>query len=362
MTFSICIPNYNYDQFLGATIESVLAQHHGDLELHISDNASTDASVDVVRSFDDPRISLSQNRCNVGFAANLDRAVAGTTGDRIILLSSDDLMAPTALAVYDETLRNLDKPDSTIISATCQVIDGTGEPIGMLGPPTWCWQKKDVDGDLSRAIGRIAYRLTPEQVLERSLRQMRNPLWFASTCYPRSLYRAVEGYRGQHLIGPDKEFHWRLVAAADSVVFIDSPLFSYRVHSSNQNSQQSRVGALKFLVDQYTLSFNTDPQVRSTGNTTSEELAQSFVREDIAKRSVLALVTGDPVLAQRTIAFGMATYPKLMSSDPLAVVARALVAGRLATSPLLRRFERRARSSILAQSVLVKEGSPGVPT
>ena len=361
MTFSICIPNYNYAQFLGATIDSVLDQHHTDLELHISDNASTDGSVAVVEAYDDPRLTLSVNRCNVGFAANLDRAVAGTTGDWIILLSSDDLMAPTALSVYRETIDCLEDSAGTIISATCQVIDAEGDPVGILGPPTWCWQKEDVDRDLSRAIGHIAYRLTPEQVLERSLRQMRNPLWFASTCYPRSLYDAVEGYRGQHLMAPDKEFHWRLVSAADSVVFIDSPLFSYRVHSSNQSALQARAGALKFLVDQYTLSFNTDQQVRTTGNTTSDELARSFVREDIAKRAIVALVTGDRVLARRTIAFGMAAYPKLMSSDPLVLLARALVAGRLVTSTVLRKFEGPVRSRMLTQSMLVKEGNPGVP-
>jgi hypothetical protein len=190
---------------------------------------------------------------------------------------------------------------------------------------------------------------------------MRNPLWFASTCYPRALYEAVEGYRGQHLMAPDKEFHWRLISAADSVVFIDSPLFSYRVHSSNQSAQQSRVGALKFLVDQYTLSFNTDPQVKAAANTTSDELAQSFVREDIAKRALVALVTGDRVLAKRTIAFGMATYPKLMASDPLVLLARALVAGRFVTSSVLRRFEGPVRTRMLTQSMLVKEGNPGVP-
>ena len=359
MTFSICIPNYNYAQFLGLTIESVLGQHHGDLELHISDNASTDGSVDVVRSFDDDRVRLSENNCNVGFAGNLDRAVRGTTGEWIILLSSDDLMTPRALSTYRETLDNLGDDPGTIISATCQVIDGDGKPVGILGPPTWCWQKEDVDRDLSRAIGHIAYRLTPEQVLERSLRHMRNPLWFASTCYSRKLYDAVEGYRGQNLMSPDKEFHWRLVSAADSVIFIDSPLFEYRVHSSNQSNQHT--GSLKFLVDEYTMSFNTDQDVRSTGNTSADDLARSFIREDIAKRAIVALVTGDRLLARRTIAFGNAAYPQFMASDPLVLLARGLVAGRLITSPILRKFERPVRNRLLTQSMLVKEGNPGVP-
>ena len=359
MTFSICIPNYNYAQFLGLTIESVLGQHHGDLELHISDNASTDGSVDVVRSFDDDRVRLSENNCNVGFAGNLDRAVRGTTGEWIILLSSDDLMTPRALSTYRETLDNLGDDPGTIISATCQVIDGDGKPVGILGPPTWCWQKEDVDRDLSRAIGHIAYRLTPEQVLERSLRHMRNPLWFASTCYSRKLYDAVEGYRGQNLMSPDKEFHWRPVSAADSVIFIDSPLFEYRC-TPRTRATSTRVRSSSWSTSTRCRSTPTRTCARPATPAPTTSPAASSARTSRSGRSS-PWSAGDRLLARRTIAFGNAAYPQFMASDPLVLLARGLVAGRLITSPILRKFERPVRNRLLTQSMLVKEGNPGVP-
>src|SRR5579871_6005385 len=100
--YSICIPNYNYERYLGRTIQSVLDQSCPELEIVVSDNASTDKSVDLVRGFGDPRIRLNINRCNVGFAGNLDRAAKMARGGRLILLSSDDLMRPEALATYDK--------------------------------------------------------------------------------------------------------------------------------------------------------------------------------------------------------------------------------------------------------------------
>ena len=90
MKFSICIPNYNYGRYIGETIRSALDQH-AEVEVLVADNASTDDSVAVVESVGDARVHLRRNSWNVGFAGNLDRACAGATGDRMILLSSDDL-------------------------------------------------------------------------------------------------------------------------------------------------------------------------------------------------------------------------------------------------------------------------------
>jgi len=66
--FSICIPNYNYAQYIGETIQSVLDQTCQDFEIIVADNASTDESVSVVEGFHDARIRLVRNRYNIVFA------------------------------------------------------------------------------------------------------------------------------------------------------------------------------------------------------------------------------------------------------------------------------------------------------
>ena len=100
MKFSICIPNYNYERYLGRTIASVREQQDVDLEILMSDNASTDGSVALAQSFGDPRIQVHVNAVNVGFAGNLDRAARMATGEWMIMLSSDDLARPGALTTY----------------------------------------------------------------------------------------------------------------------------------------------------------------------------------------------------------------------------------------------------------------------
>ena len=106
-TFSIAIPNFNYGKYIGATIQSVLDQREPAAEIYVSDNASTDDTVRVLEAIDDPVLRWHRNRRNVGFAGNIDRAVMPTTGTHVIVLSSDDLMLPDALATYRKLLDHL---------------------------------------------------------------------------------------------------------------------------------------------------------------------------------------------------------------------------------------------------------------
>jgi glycosyltransferase involved in cell wall biosynthesis len=355
MKFSICIPNFNYARFLGETVQTALDQRYADVEVHVADNHSTDDSLEVLDAVDDPRLTFHRNRRNVGFAPNLDRAASGTTGDWMIMLSSDDVIKPDAIQIYHDVIQQSGGPGvRMVVSSTCEVIDPTGEPVGLMGPARWCWRPADIDPELTRSLGVDVYRLPADEVLRRSIATMRNPVWFASTCYPRELYDEVEGYSGHALVNPDKEFHWRVIAAADSVVFIDSPLFGYRVHPSNQDGQQLRSGAMKRIVDQYVATFNTDPAVLERAGVTNADMARNFVREDVAKRAVLSLIERDLPSAQRIISFGRATYPGLMRTDNLALVARALVATRWATAPVLARIGPRMFERQLAQKMVFR--------
>ena len=99
-TFSVCIPNYNYARYVGETIRSVLDQTYPHFEVVVVDNASTDASLDVIRSFHDPRIRVFANRYNIGFAPNLQKATAYARNEYLNLLSADDVMRPDALERY----------------------------------------------------------------------------------------------------------------------------------------------------------------------------------------------------------------------------------------------------------------------
>ncbi len=94
---SIIMPSYNTGDYIGDSIRSVLAQTYENWELLIVDDCSTDRSVEVIRSFCDPRIILLKNEKNSGAAISRNYALREAKGKWIAFLDSDDIWAPEKL-------------------------------------------------------------------------------------------------------------------------------------------------------------------------------------------------------------------------------------------------------------------------
>lgn len=313
--FSICIPNYNYGRYLGETIASVLGQGFGDLEVCVSDNASTDDSVAVVKGIDDERVRLGINPTNVGFAPNLDRAGAMASGRTMITLSSDDVMNDGALEVYSVLLDAVD-PLSSVVGSAISVIDGSGTAIGRVATHPGVWKRADLDAALSARVGVEVYSAPAGEILRRAVARMRNPFHFATFAFPRELYVEVGGYSGQRLVNPDKWFNWRILGVADTAYFVNADLFSYRWHESNQTAGMKQSGALKFLVDEYCSTFQLDPMVLQSIGLERSVVEQAFVHHDIGLRGLRDLAKGDRHDLRRTVHFALAAYPQHASRVP----------------------------------------------
>jgi len=55
---SICMPVFNAERWVGAALDSALRQAYTEFELIVADNASTDRTLEIVRSFDDSRVRI----------------------------------------------------------------------------------------------------------------------------------------------------------------------------------------------------------------------------------------------------------------------------------------------------------------
>lgn len=91
---SICITAFNRERYIDDAVESALRQTYQPLEIVVVDDASTDSTVERVRSYDDPRIRLFVNKTNLGQSANRNLALALARGELIKFLDSDDMLDP----------------------------------------------------------------------------------------------------------------------------------------------------------------------------------------------------------------------------------------------------------------------------
>ena len=327
VSLSVLIPNYNYARYIGETIESVLRQARPDVEVVVADNASTDNSVEVVRGFNDKRVRLSVNPCNVGFSANLERVANLGRGRRMLMLSSDDRMGPGALAAYERLESALGpRAERAVWGSSVTVIDSKGNPFGVQHPDAKLWRDAEVEPELSRAVGHQVRAMPAAALLRRCLELLRTPLPFATTCYPRALHDAVGGYAGGRLMNPDKWFLWKLLAVIDTVYVIDAQLFEYRVHDAGQVPQETRSGALKHLTDQYIATFNLPDSILKKAGIEREALAEAFIEQDIALRGFVALAQGRREVARRSVSFGQAAYPQVVRANPKMWALRGLLA------------------------------------
>ncbi len=91
---TIAMPVYNGAATLSRAVSSALDQTYRDIELLVIDDGSSDSSVDLVRSFRDPRIRLIVHEENRGLAATRARLVDESVGSYIAWLDCDDWAHP----------------------------------------------------------------------------------------------------------------------------------------------------------------------------------------------------------------------------------------------------------------------------
>ncbi len=100
-TFSVLVPVYNHEKYIGPALDSLLAQTDPDWEAVVVNDGSTDGTPAVIEAYArrDARIRVF-HKTNGGVSTALNRGLAEVTGEWVCWLSSDDLFEPDKLAVH----------------------------------------------------------------------------------------------------------------------------------------------------------------------------------------------------------------------------------------------------------------------
>ena len=199
---SVLMTSYNRERYIGAAIESVLAQWYEDFELLVVDNCSTDRSVDIAREYaaKDPRVRVHVNERNLGQFGNRNRAAELARAPLMRYLDSDDLMYPHCLAMSVPPM--LHEPRAELALSLPK--EWPGGPSPML--------------------------LTPRMMYQREFLSMERPLLVGPSggLFRREAFLAIGGYEDRGM--PSDNLFWLKACARWNVLALPAGLFWYRVH------------------------------------------------------------------------------------------------------------------------------------
>lgn len=222
---SVCIPVYNGEQHIQETIESVQKQTFSDFELLIQDNASTDATWELLvrLAAQDPRISLARNPNNLGMSGNWNAVIDRAQGKYVMLLSADDLLLPNFLR---DCLAEFEREPVDAVTANHLYLE---------------------EGKTRKRNVRVkagTYRDFVNKVM------LFNPFSINFTLFSRTALDRLRVNRrvfARSLYTCDYDLWLRAAGAGMAVSYLEEPLALYRVHTSNLSKQRIRMNKHTFL-------------------------------------------------------------------------------------------------------------------
>ncbi len=207
MKFSIIVPVYNVEQYLGQCLESLQAQDFDNFEIICVNDGSTDRSREILTEWEArlPQMRVIDQE-NCGLSAARNTGLKAATGDYVVFVDSDDWVEPTMLSTLAESIGNED-----IACFACQRTDNKAtDSLPKEQTSGWDYYNRHALEHREIPFVCVWQRCYRRQFL------LDNSLWFR------------EG-----ILHEDNEFTPRACLKAESIKVIPDVLYNYRVRPNS---------------------------------------------------------------------------------------------------------------------------------
>ncbi len=217
---SIIIPTYNRSQLIVDTLESVRAQSYSPIEIIVIDDGSTDDTSNVVsvwkKEHSYTHLTLLSLEKNVGKSAAVNKAIACSSGEYLMILDSDDLLFPDAINHEVDFLSRF--PEVGAVFGNAYVLRDnkkTQEPYGNL------FTHMEEFTDLQQVYGDLLLRC--------------NAIVASTVLMQRDVIRSVGDFNpAQHYVH-DWDY-WIRISHQSRIGYINKQILYYRIQSPGSSS------------------------------------------------------------------------------------------------------------------------------
>jgi glycosyltransferase involved in cell wall biosynthesis len=218
---SIIIASYNYQDFIEATLDSVLIQTHKNLELVIVDDCSPDRSVEVITRWlmqhKDRflRAILAKPHHNQGLAQTRNSAIRLACGAKIFVLDSDNMLLPSCIARHCEVM---DRTGAELVYSIFEWFGAIKQPgVGDFWDPSKLRHGNYID---------------------------------AMAMFSKTAWSEVGEYSYFDVMGwEDYDLWLKFIERGFTGIFIPEVLCRYRVHPASMNLQETGPKGLRLNVE-----------------------------------------------------------------------------------------------------------------
>jgi glycosyltransferase involved in cell wall biosynthesis len=202
---SVLLPSFNAGKNLIYAVSSILNQSHSNLELIVIDDASTDDSIEQLKSISDNRLVILKQSANSGYPTAMNAGLAMAKGDFIARMDADDVSEPTRLAEQLNILKSFPQ------ASFCGVVRYRITPGG----------KRYVDKQRPKE----PYRWETWDDLVHNTRLFTDP----SVMIEKKKVLEVGGYRTFQRSGMDVDLWLRVMERFGACITLTVPLFGKRL-------------------------------------------------------------------------------------------------------------------------------------
>ncbi|MDO4748245.1 MAG: glycosyltransferase family A protein [Eubacteriales bacterium] len=268
MLFSVLIPLYNAEKYIGECIDSVLAQTYKDFEIVIVDDGSTDRSSEIADKYakdysDNIRVKHKEK---TGVVLTRRRLLQEAKGEYIVWIDSDDIYKPDYLSDLSEEI-NKNQPD--VIISNYEFLDDSKKVVCSLDLPDKSIIQKD-----------DKHIIFEKMLLGRNMNEL------VTKCIRREIIDINVDYSGfMHVrMGDDLFCLLPIFDVAERIEYLDRSYYLYRVVTSSitHTETYSRYYSYRTI-------FERELYYLSKWNFTPEETAK--VKDKFANRIVDSLVS-----------------------------------------------------------------------
>lgn len=216
---SVIVASYNYEKYIGETLDSILAQTYDNYEIIVVDDGSKDKSVDVIKRYvkrsGKIRFYQHEGGVNKGLPATVKLGVEKAKGDYIAFCESDDLWMPTNLEEKVALIRKSKRKAKVIVN-----------DIETFGDPDRCRQLGVIVAHRMKRLDKDENVISPEEFREKN--------WictFSCCMVERKLLAACDFLSTPRPSNLDW-WLWRQICFENAIYVVRNKLTRWRCHQS----------------------------------------------------------------------------------------------------------------------------------